>query len=71
VGIGDYFDERSIHYFESENEQSLADSIYKVYKNEHEVNDVIDRSYEVYKKNTWELQKENLIKHVINLAYNN
>jgi glycosyltransferase involved in cell wall biosynthesis len=71
VGIGDYFDERSIHYFESENEQSLADSIYKVYKNEHEVNDVIDRSYEVYKKNTWELQKENLIKHVTNLAYNN
>ena len=71
IGISDYFDEQSIHYFEPENEQSLADSIYKVYKNEDEVNDVIDRSYEVYKKNTWKLQKENLIKLVTSLINKN
>lgn len=67
-GIGDYFDEESIYYFEPENIEDLAETIYKVYKNKNEVQKVIDKSYYVYQQHTWKTQKENLVKFVTKLV---
>lgn len=65
-GIGDYFDEESIHYFAPENIEDLAETIYKVYKNKDSV--VINNSYHVYQQYAWTAQKESLVKLVSGLV---
>lgn len=67
-GISDYFDEESIYYFEPENIDDLAKTIYNVYKNKNKVQEIIDKSYVVYQQNTWKKQKENLVKLVTELV---
>ncbi len=67
-GIRDYFDEKSIYYFEPENIDDLAETIYRVYKSKNVVQEVIDKSYNVYQQYTWKTQKENLAQFVTELV---
>jgi glycosyltransferase involved in cell wall biosynthesis len=67
-GIRDYFDESSIYYFEPGNIQDLAETIYRIYQSKNEVQEVINKSYDVYQRYTWKTQKENLVKLVEELV---
>ncbi len=62
IGIRDYFADDAIFYFESGNATSLADVIFDIYKDPNKSVDIINKGYEVYKKNTWEAESNNLIK---------
>jgi glycosyltransferase involved in cell wall biosynthesis len=66
-GIQDYFDDGSINYFESDNPTDLAKTIFKIFSNNGESKDMLDKSYRVYQNYTWELQKERLIETEFNL----
>lgn len=61
-GIQDYFSEDSIFYFEPENIENLANLIYSIYTKKLEVEKIIEKSFNIYKKNIWEIQDKNLIK---------
>lgn len=60
-GISDYFDTDSMIYFESNNSESLSNSILEVYKNPLRTSDIVANGYEVYKKYRWEIQKNELL----------
>lgn len=67
-GIKDYFDENAIYFFEPGNIQDLSETIYRIYQSKNEVQQVINKSYDVYRQYTWRSQKENLIKLVTELV---
>ncbi|GIU70315.1 MAG: glycosyl transferase family 1 [Candidatus Woesearchaeota archaeon] len=61
-GIQDYFSEDSIFYFEPDNIENLANLIYSIYTKKLEVEKLIEKSFNIYKKNIWDIQAKNLIK---------
>lgn len=67
-GINDYFDENSIYYFEPENIENLAETIYKIYKSKNKVQEVVEKSYDVYQEYTWKKQKESLVQLITELV---
>jgi len=66
-GIQDYFDKESIYYFEPGNPTALADTIYRIYSNNGESKKILDKSYNVYRNYTWELQKQKLVEREFGL----
>ena len=66
-GILDYFDAGSINYFEPGNPADLAKTIFKIFSNNGESKEILDKSYRVYKNYAWELQKQKLIETELGL----
>jgi glycosyltransferase involved in cell wall biosynthesis len=64
-GIGDYFDEDSIFYFQPEIVNDLAEVILAIYNKSLDVEDIINNGYKVYQNNTWEIQSS-----ILNQVYN-
>ena len=62
IGIRDYFEYDAIFYFESGNAESLADAIFKIYKEPDKSADIVNKGYEVYQSYTWERESKNLNK---------
>ena len=60
-GICDYFKNGSIHFFEPNNAESLAEKIKYIYNNWKETEEITYRGVQVYEKYTWEKQKQNLL----------
>ncbi len=60
-GIKDYFDEQSLHYFQPENVDSLANEILNIYSNPAVSEKVVQRGAEVYRRHRWESQRKNLV----------
>ena len=61
-GIGDYFNESSIFYFNAGNAENLANVIFNIYSDPGKAVDVVNGGYEIYQKFRWESQSKNLIK---------
>ena len=66
-GIQDYFDKESIYYFKPGNPTDLAETIFKIYRNNGESKKILDKSYNVYRNYTWELQKQKLVEQEFGL----
>ena len=66
-GIGDYFDEGSIYFFDADDANDLADKIIKVYSNASERMNIVRRGVKVYKEYRWELQQKKLVNLVAGL----
>jgi glycosyltransferase involved in cell wall biosynthesis len=60
-GISDYFDDDSIFYFQAEDVNDLVNVILSIYYKSVDVNKVIENGYNVYQKNSWEIQSKNLL----------
>jgi glycosyltransferase involved in cell wall biosynthesis len=60
-GIQDYFDEQAIHFYESGNAQSLAETLLAVYRDPFQSQAVLKRGVTVYHAHRWELQKQHLV----------
>lgn len=66
-GIMDYFDEKSLNFFEPDKTESLAQVILEVYSNPMRRRAVLNRGIAIYKKYRWELQRQNLLDLVTTL----
>ena len=62
IGIRDYFAEDEIFYFNGEDAQDLIRVIMEIYLNPEKTEEIIEKSYQIYKKHTWEIQSNNLLK---------
>jgi glycosyltransferase involved in cell wall biosynthesis len=60
-GIGDYFDEDSIYFFDADNVDDLAEQIVNVYSNTSKRKHILTQGIEVYKQHRWKLQQEQLV----------
>lgn len=60
-GIQDYFDDNSIFYFTPNDPDDLARMIYHIYSKKQQIQDIIERSYLIYKRNNWEIQNHKLL----------
>jgi glycosyltransferase involved in cell wall biosynthesis len=67
-GISDYFKEDSLYFFEPGNINNLADTIYRVYSNSGEKEQIIKKAYDVYQQYTWQKQQIKLTDLEIGLA---
>jgi glycosyltransferase involved in cell wall biosynthesis len=61
IGIRDYFAEDEIFYFNGEDAQDLINVIMDIYLNPENANEIIEKSYQIYKKYTWEIQSNSLL----------
>jgi len=66
-GIMDYFNDKSIFFFEAGNKASLEKTIFKAYINKEEREKKIREGNLVYQKYTWKKQKKNLINCIYQL----
>jgi len=66
-GIGDYFDEGSIYFFDADDANDLADKIINVYSKPSERINIVRRGVKVYQEYRWELQQEKLVNLVTGL----
>jgi glycosyltransferase involved in cell wall biosynthesis len=62
IGIRDYFAEDEIFYFNGEDAQDLISVIMDIYLNPEKAKEKIEKSYKIYKKHTWEIQRDSLLK---------
>jgi len=60
-GIADYFGEDEILYFEPGNVDDLGEKIAWAYSHPVELNAMMERGREVYRRNSWEIQKSELL----------
>lgn len=60
IGIKDYFNENQIFYFDAGDVNDLCNIILEIYTHPEKTSNVIEESYEVYKKHTWEIQSKDL-----------
>ncbi len=67
-GISDYFKDDSIYFFQPGNIAELADTIYRVYSNSEEKNEMINKAYNVYAQYTWQKQQKTLVELEMNLV---
>ena len=67
-GILDYFDEGSLHFFESGNVQSMAATILDVYRHPARVQAVLTRGMAINERYRWEIQKRKLVELVAGLV---
>lgn len=67
-GIMDYFDERSVHFFEPGNADSLAKIILKVWKNPSERMETLNRGRLVYENHRWDVERPRFCKLFINMV---
>jgi glycosyltransferase involved in cell wall biosynthesis len=66
-GILDYFDDQSLHFFESGNVQSMAAAILDAYINPAKGRVVLEHGIKINQRYRWELQKQRLVELVTNL----
>jgi glycosyltransferase involved in cell wall biosynthesis len=66
-GILDYFDDQSLHFFESGNAQSMAEAILDAYINPAKSRVVLENGIKINQGYRWELQKQYLVELVTNL----
>jgi glycosyltransferase involved in cell wall biosynthesis len=66
-GILDYFDDQSLHFFESGNAQSMAEAILDAYINPAKSRVVLENGIKINQGYRWELQKQYLVDLVTNL----
>ncbi len=66
-GILDYFDEKSIFFFEPDNEESLASVIFQVYFNINLRLKILKNGYDIYTKHCWKSEKNKFIERMISL----
>ena len=59
-GISDYFNQDEIFYFRAGNENDLCRVILDIYSNPQKTAEIINKSYEIYKKYTWDIQSRDL-----------
>lgn len=60
-GIKDYFDEDSIFYFNTDDEEDLANVIFKIYSDPDHTLDVVNKGVQIYERYQWKNQSEDLI----------
>jgi glycosyltransferase involved in cell wall biosynthesis len=70
TGIRDYFAEDEIFYFNGEDVQDLVNVIMEIYLNHEKVKGIIEKSYQIYKKHTWEIQSNSLLQIYDELTHN-
>ena len=63
-GIGDYFDENSIYFFDAGNVGELAEKIISVYSNPSKRQHIVAQGVRVYQRYRWKFQQEHLVKLV-------
>lgn len=61
-GIIDYFPENSIFYFDPLRANELSKIIFNIYINKESLRNIIEEGYKIYQRNTWQQQKEVLLK---------
>jgi len=61
IGIKDYFKEGEIFYFQGEDLQDLIKVIMEIYLNPEKTKETIEKSYQIYKDHTWEVQSNTLL----------
>lgn len=61
-GILDYFDDKSIFFFQPSNANDLANEIIKIYNDQNSTEVILKKAYKVYKNHSWEIQSKELIK---------
>jgi glycosyltransferase involved in cell wall biosynthesis len=67
TGICDYFDDRSLVFFELGNAADLARKIEYVYRHPEEVIDIVKRGQDVYREHSWPTERQLLTGHVAEL----
>jgi glycosyltransferase involved in cell wall biosynthesis len=60
IGIRDYFADDEIFYFKGEDVQDLINVIMEIYLNPEKTNEKIEKSFQIYKQHTWEIQSSSL-----------
>ena len=63
-GIQDYFDERSLLFFEAGNPRNLAEQIAFAYSHPREILEVARRGQAVYEQHTWQVERETLLSRI-------
>ncbi len=69
-GILDYFDENSIFYFNPDNAQNLAATIFNVFQDQAGRENIVKRGIDVYQRYRWELQKQHFVDIINNCIKN-
>lgn len=69
-GIGDYFDEESIYFFEPGNSGSLAEAILRIYSEPNHCREVMAKAEDIYQNHRWHVQREYFVKQVAGLVSN-
>ena len=68
-GILDYFDDKSIFYFEPGDPQSLCNAILRIYRGREKLGDVVARGQQICYENRWELQKKALVEQITSMVH--
>ena len=68
TGILDYFDEDSINFFKAGDAKSLADAIYKIYKDPLGQNKALEKGIRIYNQYLWKHQGAHFIDRVKRLT---
>jgi glycosyltransferase involved in cell wall biosynthesis/peptidoglycan/xylan/chitin deacetylase (PgdA/CDA1 family) len=68
-GIRDYFNNDEILFFEAGNSEDLAKKIEWAYQHPSELQALMEKGREVYKKNCWDLEERRLVGQVDNLVH--
>jgi glycosyltransferase involved in cell wall biosynthesis len=63
-GIRDYFEKKSLIFFEPDNPQSLREAILKAYRDPIQVNSIVKRGRSVYESHRWESHRSYFIDRV-------
>ncbi len=63
-GIQDYFDQKSLFFFEPGNAEDLAHTIEYVFSHAHEAMEMAERGQKVYMEHSWSQEKQVLVKLV-------
>lgn len=66
-GILDYFKEDEIYFFQSDNPTNLSQVILDVYSNHKRKQEIVRKGIAVYRRHTWDGERERLLKIVSNL----
>ncbi len=61
TGIRDYFSDDSMFFFEPEDDENLAEAIYRVFEDQARTEQVVDRGREVYESFSWEEQEKKFL----------
>lgn len=61
-GVGDYFDEDSIFYFDAGDAENLASVIFNIFSDNGKTEKVLNKGYDIYQKHRWEIQSRHLIR---------
>jgi glycosyltransferase involved in cell wall biosynthesis len=68
-GITDYFDDRSLVFFDLGSAEDLARKIEFVYSHPIEVVEIVSRGQEVYRNHCWQTERGRLIEFVVGVLY--